>query len=99
MTLEKEHGHHEYTDQDDAFYAILGSVLGKVAHHMMMDHRAAIGYKVVDRIVLLGKENTGDHWTLARTFLLLLSEPRLPRRASSEPPPPEPERRRRRMSL
>lgn len=96
VTLEGKHGRKEYTDQDDAFHAILGSELGKVALNMILDHKLAISYKMVDRVVLLGRDIPDQRWDLARTFLLLLSEPRSRKRASTQIPGPEPERKRRR---
>lgn len=56
-TLEKHHGHREFTDTDDGFYALLGSVLGKLAMHMLLDHKAEIDYRSVDRVVLFGRED------------------------------------------
>lgn len=100
-TLEKENGHKEFTDIDDGFYALLGSVLGKLAMHMLLDHKAETGYRSVDRIVLLGNDKlvAGRDWELARTFLILLSEPRRCRRAASAPPcSPERRTRPRRLS-
>ena len=87
-TLEMEDGHKEYTETDDGFYAFLGSQLGNLAVNMIMDHKASIRYRYVDRIVLFGKEGLipGSEWSSARTFLMVLSEPRSPKRASSAPP-------------
>ena len=87
-TVEKTFGYKEYTDLDDGFYALLGSVLGKSMMHMLLDHKAEMGYRSVDRIVLLGKKglDPAQQWELARSFLIVLSEPRSPKRASSDPP-------------
>ena len=52
-TVEKEDNHKEYTDVDDGFYALLGSVLGKSTMHMLLDHKSEIGYGLVDRVILL----------------------------------------------
>ena len=87
-TVEKNFGYNEYTDLDDGFYALLGSVLGKSIMHMLLDHKAKIGYRSVDRVDLLGKKRLDptQQWELARSFLIVLSERRSPKRASSDPP-------------
>ena len=36
--LSEDHGHQEFTEVDDGFYALLGSVLGKSVIHMLLDH-------------------------------------------------------------
>ena len=99
-TLEKENGHMEFTETDDGFYALLGSVLRKYAMNLLLDHQADIGYRCVDRIVLFGRPQlvTGREWGYARSFMILLSEPRLRTRARTEIDPPEPTRKRRRFS-
>lgn len=56
-TFEKSHGHKEFTDIDDGFYALLGSVLGNSSMHMLLDHKAEIGYRSVDRVVLFGRKD------------------------------------------
>ncbi len=43
-THEREDGHKEYTELDRGFLAILGSVLGKSAVNMMLDHKSEMGY-------------------------------------------------------
>ncbi|KAL8819999.1 MAG: hypothetical protein Q9191_007610, partial [Dirinaria sp. TL-2023a] len=87
-TLEKSDGHKEFTETDDGFYALLGSQLGNLAVNMLLDHKESIGYKYVDRVVLFGKEGIifGSEWGSARTLLMILSEPRSRKRASSAPP-------------
>ena len=100
-TLEKSSGYREYTDLDDGVYALLGSVLGKSIMHMLLDHKAEIGYRSVDRVVLLSKNGLGPvpQWELARSFLIVLSEPRSPKRPASDPPySPERSPKRRRLS-
>ena len=69
--------------------------------HMLLDHKAEIGYRSIDRVVLCGKNglDSNKSWELARSFLIILSEPRSPKRASSEPPDsPERSTKRRRLS-
>lgn len=100
-TVEKPNGYKEYTDLDDGFYALLGSVLGKSIMHMLLDHKAEMGYRSIDRVVLLGKKglDPAQQWELARSFLIVLSEPRSPKRASSDPPcSPDKSTKRRRLS-
>ena len=80
-TLSGDHGHKEFTEVDDGFYALLGSVLGKSAMHMLLDHKAEIGYRSVDRVILVGQGNGK-----ARSFLILLSELRPRKRAASDLP-------------
>ena len=37
--------------------SLLGSVLGKSVMHMLMDHKAEIDYRYVDRVILVGKKD------------------------------------------
>ena len=76
----------EYAIKDDGFYPILGSQLGNVAMNMLLDHKSEIGYKYVDRFVLFGRTDmpTGREWGPAKTFLIILSEPRVRIRAHTE---------------
>lgn len=87
-TLRKTNNHKEYTNVDERFYALLGSVLGKSAVHMLLDHKSEIGYRLVERVVLLGREDLvpGLQWEQARTLFIILSEPRPRKRAASELP-------------
>ena len=87
-TLDKLDGHKEYTETDDGFYALLGSILGNYVVNMLLDHKAEIEYKYVDRIVLFGKKNmaVGREWESARSVMILLSEPRSRKRAATAPP-------------
>lgn len=101
-TFQKTLGYKEYTDLDDGFYALLGSALGKMMVNMLLDHKAEIGYRSVDRVVLLSKEGlvSDNQWGPTRSFLIVLSEPRERKRAASEPPrSPERSIKRRRMSV
>ena len=94
-TLSKEHGHKEFTEVDDGFYALLGSVLGKMAMHMLLDHKAEMRYRSVDRLVLVVKKNLDP--SNARSFVILLSDPR-PRKRAATDVPCEPSCMRRRLS-
>ena len=80
--LSKDHGHQEFTQVDDGFHALLGSILGKSVLHMLLDHKAEIGYRCVDRIILVGKKDLQPGQ--ARSFIIVLSEPRPRKRAASE---------------
>lgn len=55
LTLEQDHGHKVYTEVNDGFP---GSVLGKLAMHMLLDHKAEMGDRLVDRVVLLGRKTS-----------------------------------------
>jgi hypothetical protein len=66
----------EYTDNDDGFYAALGSVNGGTVVRMLADHKADIGYRKVDRVILLGDPELKLEAPVSRNFVLLLSEPR-----------------------
>ena len=78
----ENHGHQEFTKEDPGFHALLGSILGKSVLHMLLDHKAEIGYRCVDRVVLVGKKDLQPGQ--ARSFIIVLSEPRPRKRASSE---------------
>ena len=84
LTLSGDHGHKEFTQVDDGFYALLGSVLGKLAMHMLLDHKAEVAYRSVDRVILVGQKDLDP--SKARSFLILLSEPRPRKRAASDLP-------------
>ena len=49
-------GHVEYSPLDNGFYALLGSPNGKTIMRMLLDHKSHIGYKTVERIVLVGDD-------------------------------------------
>ena len=71
-------GHVEYTSLDNGFYALLGSPNGKVMMQMLLDHKSHIGYKTVERIVLVGGDSLVLSKPETRTFLLVLSDKRRP---------------------
>jgi hypothetical protein len=68
-------GHREYTSLDEGFYAILGGPNGSSAMRMLIDHRPAIGYREVDRILVRPVDDVDDK-ARARSYFLILSEPR-----------------------
>jgi hypothetical protein len=65
----------EYTELDDGYCAILGSPNGANAMRMLLDHKAQLGYRLVDRIVVLSSDHAEDSQR-ARSFFIVLSEPR-----------------------
>ena len=71
-------GHVEYSPLDNGFYALLGSPNGKAMMRMLSDHKSHIGYKTVERIVLVGDDKLVLSEPETRTFLLLLSNRRQP---------------------
>ena len=71
-------GHVEYSPEDNGFFALLGSPNGKTMMRMLLDHKSHIGYKTVDRIVLVGIDELLLSEPETRTFLLVLSKERQP---------------------
>ena len=69
-------GHVEYTPLDNGFYALLGSPNGKIMMRMLLDHKSHIGYKTVERIILVGDKDLDLSEAQVRTFLLVLSNKR-----------------------
>ena len=71
-------GYLEYTELDNGFFAILGSVLGTSTMHMLIDHKSQIGYRTVEKVVVFGYRKSGatlEH-EKARTVMIVLSDPR-----------------------
>ena len=60
-TVEKNFDYKEYTDVDDRFYALLRSGLEKSIIHILLDHKAKMGYRSVDRVVLLSKKGLNSN--------------------------------------
>lgn len=69
-------GHVEYTPLDNGFHALLGSPNGKTMMRMLLDHKSHIGYKTVERIILVGDKDLDLSEAQVRTFLLVLSDKR-----------------------
>lgn len=69
--------HRELTDTDPGFFAVLGSINGYSTIRMLRDHRQAIGFRTVERVLLL-KTQDGEipKNGQAPTFIILLSSPR-----------------------
>ena len=72
-TKEGPHFYREYTDLDDGYFAILGSPNGASTMRMLNDHKAAIGHRTVERVIVLGDENISIEEPQSRSFLLLLT--------------------------
>ena len=72
-----EKSHRELTDTDPGFFAVLGSINGYSTIRMLRDHRQAVGFRTVERVLLLKTED-GDipEDKQAPTFMMLLSSPR-----------------------
>ena len=78
-----ERGRVEYTPQDQGFYALLGSVNGKSSMRMLLDHKGHIGYRTVEKVILVGDSDDKEQKLKLdepepRTFIILLSEKRQP---------------------
>lgn len=64
----------EYTVRDKGFFAILGSVLGRSAGNILLDHKEDIGYRIVERVIVFGKKGEGEYeYEQAKSFMILLS--------------------------
>jgi hypothetical protein len=78
-------GYAVYTKEDDGFYAILGSTNGASSMRLLIDHKAELGNRTVERIVVVGglpgtrngvALDLRDDFTRSRSFFLVLSERR-----------------------
>lgn len=72
--------HVEYTAPDDGYYAILGTVNGASTMRMLLDHKAGMGYRTVERVIILGDEKLEALLAKEqrRSLLILLSARRDP---------------------
>ena len=72
--------HKEYTEWDQGYYAILGSVNGASCMRMLLDHKAAMGFRTIERVLVLGKLDAqlGVEEPQARSVVFLLSSRRTP---------------------
>ena len=69
--------HRELTDTDPGFFAVLGSINGYSTMRMLRDHRQAVGFRTVERVLLLKTEDREiPEDDQAPTFMMLLSSPR-----------------------
>ena len=72
-----EEFHRELTDTDPGFFAVLGSINGYSTMRMLRDHRQAVGFRTVERVLLLKTEDREiPKDDKAPTFMMLLSSPR-----------------------
>ena len=69
-------GHKVYEPPDDGFYAILGSVNGASMMRMLLDHKSQIGYRTIERVVVLPVVDFKDlsDFGKSRTFIVELSD-------------------------
>ena len=65
-------GHVEYSLLDNGFDALLGSPNGKTMMRMLSDHKNHIGYKTVERVVLVGDDELVLNGPETRSFLVML---------------------------
>ena len=70
---EGPHFYREYTECDAGYYAILGSPNGASSMRMLHDHKAAIGYPTIERIIVLGDHKVTLKTPESRSFVILLS--------------------------
>lgn len=79
-TMEGPRDHKEYTEWDQGYHAILGSVNGASTMRMLLDHKAAIGFRTIERVMVLGKLDVqlGVEEPQARSVVFLLSSRRAP---------------------
>jgi hypothetical protein len=76
----------EYTERDQGYHAFLGSVNGASSMRMLLDHKAALGYRTVERVMILGNKDLTLTKPEARTVVVLLSSPRFPPSRIPRPP-------------
>lgn len=76
----------EYTKWDQGYHAILGSVNGASSMRMLLDHKALMGYRTVERVVVLGDRTLTLEEPKAQSFILLLSPRRIPPTRIPRPP-------------
>lgn len=71
-------GYKVYTELDDGYYAVLGSQNGASTMRILLDHKAQIGFRTVEKIIVFECRNVGDEENedLARNFAVILSDPR-----------------------
>jgi len=79
-TFVGQNGEKEYTKNDKGFFALLGSVLGASNMRMLLDHKAQIGYRIVERVVILSYEDELNvpGCEKARSMMFVLSSRRQP---------------------
>ncbi|TAQ86128.1 hypothetical protein B7494_g5549 [Chlorociboria aeruginascens] len=85
-TMEGGKGMREYTNWDQGYHAILGSPNGGSTMRMLLDHKREIGYRTVERVVVLEEDKLALDKPQARSFLILLSPRRTPPTRIPRPP-------------
>ena len=65
--------HIEYIDIDQGFYALLRSTNGASSMRMLIDHEEALGFRTVERVVIVGERHPDDKDVPSRTLMILLS--------------------------
>ncbi len=90
-TTSRRNGLRIYTNVDDGYHALLGSPNGASTMRMLIDHRGEIGFRVVERVVVLPLPNTSTIADLEskekhRTFYIEFSDCR----SVPTPSPPSP---------
>lgn len=73
-----DHNQIEYTRLDNGFYAILGTPNGASTMRMLRDHRTELGHRIVEKIVVFGKEDLTMEMAETRSMVILLSDRRSP---------------------
>jgi hypothetical protein len=68
----------EYTCHDNGFYAILGTPNGASTMRMLHDHRTELGHRIVEKIVVFGKDGLTMKMAETRSMAILLSDRRSP---------------------
>jgi hypothetical protein len=78
-------GYAVYTKEDDGFYAVLGSANGASSMRLLIDHKAELGNRSVEKIVMIGgpegrtndiAPDPRDDFTRSRSFFPALSKRR-----------------------
>lgn len=65
--------HFEYSEVDQGFYALLGSINGASSMRMLIDHKEALGFRTVERVVILSQKDAPEGVIPSRTLMILLS--------------------------
>ena len=59
----------EYTDVDEGFFGLLGSTNGASSMRMLIDHKEALEYRTVKRVVVVGERDPGKKDVPSRTLI------------------------------
>ena len=71
-------GYRVYNKHDSGFDAMLGSILEAQMLRILLDHKAAFGYRVMEKVVVLAAREEADtkEFGKQRSFLIVLFDPR-----------------------